>query len=156
MLFGCFWDCFVALWNTIQNGPNWCNQCKRLCHEVALEYFAKNAPDPPHWTLNSCFGVFHIVWVLLGPFRRLIKIGSKWAELVRLMQKFVPWNRVTTFYNERSWSTPLDSKLMFWCVLLCLGAFGMVSTPYKTRFTTGRTGAINAKVRAANSHRYFS
>ena len=22
------------------------------CHEVASEFFATNAPDPPHWTLN--------------------------------------------------------------------------------------------------------
>ena len=22
------------------------------------EHFATKAPDPPHWTLNSCFGVF--------------------------------------------------------------------------------------------------
>jgi len=23
------------------------------CHEFALEFFATNAPNPPHWTLNS-------------------------------------------------------------------------------------------------------
>ena len=28
-------------------------------HEVALEFFATNAPDPPNWTLNSCSGAFH-------------------------------------------------------------------------------------------------
>ena len=26
--------------------------CKRLFHEVALEFFTTNAPDPPHWTLT--------------------------------------------------------------------------------------------------------
>ena len=26
--------------------------------------FLKNAPDPPHWTLNSCFGVFSTLWML--------------------------------------------------------------------------------------------
>ena len=26
--------------------------CKRLCHEVASEFFAMNAPDPPYRTLN--------------------------------------------------------------------------------------------------------
>ena len=26
---------------------------------------ATNTPDPPHWTLNSCFGVFRIIWVHL-------------------------------------------------------------------------------------------
>ena len=62
MVFRCFWDCFVALRNTLQNGPNWCNQCKRSCHAVAMEYFTNNTPDPPHWTLNSCFGVFRSVW----------------------------------------------------------------------------------------------
>jgi len=154
--FGCFWDRFVALWNTIQNGPNWCNQCKRLCQAVVLEYFAKNAHDPPHWTLNSCFDMFRIVWAHLGPFCRRTKLDSKQAELVRLMQKFMPRNHVRTFHNECSWSNPLDSKLIFWCVLLCLGAFGTISMPYKTRFKMGRTGAINAKIRAANSHWNFS
>jgi len=105
-----------------------------------------NAPDLSYWTLNSCFDVFRTVWVLLGPFHRLTKLGSKWAELVRLMQKFVLRNCVRIFGNERSWSTPLDPKLIFWCILLCLGVFGTVSMPYKTRFKMGRTGGINAKV----------
>src|SRR6185436_18715827 len=47
--FGCIWDRLVALRNSVQNGPN---LCKSLCHEVALEFFATNTPDPPHWTLN--------------------------------------------------------------------------------------------------------
>ena len=28
--------------------------------------FATNAPDPPHWTLNSSIGLFHNVWVHFG------------------------------------------------------------------------------------------
>jgi len=28
-----------------------------------LEIFAMNAPDPHHWTLNSCFGAFLFVRV---------------------------------------------------------------------------------------------
>ena len=40
------------------------------------------------------------------------------------MQKFVPRSRVGIFHNERTQSTPLDSKLMFWCVLYYIGAFG--------------------------------
>ena len=35
------------------------------------------------------------------------------AELV---QMFVPRNRVRIFHNERTRSTPLDPKLMFWCI----------------------------------------
>ena len=148
-------------------------------------FFATNAPDPPHWTLNSCFGVFHCVWVHLGSFRNCMKLGAirgelmqlmqkfvtrshvgifcnectqstpldpklmfrcvhsisvhlgsfcncmnlvaKQTELVQLMQKFMPRNSIVIFHNQRTWSTPLDPKLMFWCVSLCLGAFGIVS-----------------------------
>jgi len=53
--FWCIWDRLVDLQNSMQNGPNW---CKSSCHEVASKFFAMNAPDPPHWTLNSCFGAF--------------------------------------------------------------------------------------------------
>src|SRR6185369_15824546 len=59
------------------------------------------------------------------------------------------WN----FCDERNRSTPLDSKLMFWCVLYYLDAFGTVWLPYKTRCKTGRSGA---KVRAMKSCRNFS
>ena len=40
-------------------------------------------------------------------------IPDCWAELV---QNFVPRSRVGIFRNERTRSTPLDTKLMFWCV----------------------------------------
>ena len=68
-----------------------------MCHEVALEFFATNAPDPPHWTLNSCFGEFRTIWVHSVPFDCLTKLGAKRAELV---QKFVPRSRVGIFCNE--------------------------------------------------------
>ena len=55
ILFWCIWDCSVVLQYSVQNGPSW---CKSSCHEVASEFFATSAPDQPHWTLNSCFGVF--------------------------------------------------------------------------------------------------
>ena len=44
----------------------------------------------------------------LGPFGCLTKLGAKQVELV---QKFVPRSRVGIFRNERTRSTPLDSKL---------------------------------------------
>ena len=94
-----------------------------------------NALDPRHWTLNSWFGAFHTIWVHLGPFRRLTKLGSKRAELVQLIQKFMPRSRVRIFGDERTRSTPLDPKLMVWHILYCLGAFGAVSSPYKTLLT---------------------
>src|SRR6185369_9499099 len=42
-----------------------------------------------------------------------MKLGAKRAELV---QKFVPQSRVGIFCNERTRSTRLDPKLMFWCI----------------------------------------
>jgi hypothetical protein len=49
------------------------------------------------------------------------------------MQKFVQRCLVRIFRNERSRSTPLDPKLIFWCVYFCLGAFGTVSLLHETR-----------------------
>ena len=96
------------------------------------------------------FWVFHTICVNLGPFGCLKKLGAKRAELV---QNFVPQSRIGIFRNECTRSTPLDPQLMFWCVSYCLGAFGTVRLPYKTRCKTGRT---NAKVCATKSHWNFS
>ena len=59
-----------------------------------------NAPNPPHWTLNSSFVVFLSVWVHLGLFCYGSKLNAKWAELVQLFQKFMPRSRVRFFHNE--------------------------------------------------------
>ena len=40
---------FGCLSKLVQNGPN---LCQSSCHEVASDFFASNAPYPPHWTLN--------------------------------------------------------------------------------------------------------
>jgi hypothetical protein len=84
-----------------------------------------------------------------GPFGCLTKLGAKRAELV---QKFVKRSRIGIFRNECTKSTPLDPKLMFWCISYYLCAFGTVWLPYETRCKTGRT---NVKVRATKSRRTF-
>jgi len=61
-----------------------------LCHEVVLEFIATKAPDPPHWTLNSCFGASHSVWVHFAMFCYNTKLGAKRVEQVQFMHKFVP------------------------------------------------------------------
>ena len=76
-------------------------------------FFPTNPPYPRHLVLNSCFGAFHSVWVHLGPFSYCTKLGAKWAELVQLMQKFMPQSCIGFFCNKRTWSTPLDPKLNF-------------------------------------------
>jgi len=105
-----------------------------------------NAPDPPYWTLNSCFVAFRTIWVHLGPFGCLTKLGAKRAELV---QKFVPRSRVGVFRDEHTRSTPFDPKLTFFCISYHLGAFWTVWLPYETRCKTGRT---SAKVYATKLH----
>ena len=82
-----------------------------------------NVPNPPHWNLNTCFGTFCTIWVHLGPFGCLTRLGAKWANLE---QKFVPRNRVEIFCNERTRSTLLDPKLMFWRILYYSGVFGTI------------------------------
>ena len=100
-------------------------------------------PKLMFWCISYYLGAF-------GSFGCLTKLGDKRAELV---QKFVPRGRVGIFRNERTRSTPLDPKLMFWCVSYYLGAFGTVWLPYDTRCKTGRT---SAKVRATKLRRNFS
>jgi hypothetical protein len=91
-----------------------------------VEIFRNKRSRSPHLILNSCFGAFRTRWVHLGPFCCLTKLISKQAELVQLMQKFVPWSRVRIFQNERTRSTPLYPKLMLWCVLYILDVFWTV------------------------------
>ena len=121
VMFECVWDRFVTELNSVQNGLNWCNLCKSLCHEVASDVFTMNTSNPPHWTLNSSFVEFLSVWVHLGLFCYGSKLSAKWAELVQLMQKFVPQSCVRSFRNERTWSTPLHPKLIFCCVFIVFG-----------------------------------
>ena len=59
-----------------------------------------NAPDPPHWTLNSCFGASRSVRVHFGLFHYRMKLVAKRVELVHLVQKIVPRSRVGIFGNK--------------------------------------------------------
>ena len=93
------------------------NQCKmgRTSAKVRAKklwriFTQRMHPIHPHWTLNWCFGAFHTIWVHLGPFGCVMKLGAKWSDLV---QKFVPRSRSGIFRNEGTRSTPLDPKLMF-------------------------------------------
>ena len=83
-----------------------------------------DTPDPPHWTQNYRFAAFHNIWVHLGPFGCLTKLGAKRAELV---QKFLPRCRVGIFNNERILSLHWTLNLWFRAfriILVHLGPFG--------------------------------
>jgi hypothetical protein len=66
--------------------------------------------------------VFQNIWVHSGPFGCLTELGAKQAELV---QKFMSRSRVGIFRNEHTRSTPLNPKLMVWCVSYYSGASGL-------------------------------
>ena len=53
---------------------------QKFFQEVALEFFATNATDAPHWTLNSCLWATRSVCVYLVIFRYYRKLGGKWVE----------------------------------------------------------------------------
>ena len=88
----------------------------QVCAMKSHQFFIMNTPDPPHWTLNACIGAFCSVWVYFGLFRYCMKLSAKQAELEQLMQKSVPRIRIGFFCSKSIRSTPLDPKLMFWCV----------------------------------------
>ena len=126
---------------------------QKFVPRIHVVIFATNTSDPPHLTINSFFGVLYSVWVHLGSFRNCMKLDAKQGELEQLMQKFVPQSRIGIFCDESTRSTPLDPKLMFWCVSYHLGVFGTIMLPYETR---GKTGRTSAKVRATKSRQNFS
>ena len=117
--------------------------------------FGSERTRSTHWTVNSCFGAFCSVWMHFGWFHYFMKLSAKRAELEQLMQKFVPRSRIRIFCSEPTRSTPLDPKLMFWCVLKCLDAFWVVLLLHKTRCKVGCNGSINAQVRGMKSHWNF-
>src|SRR6185312_8265803 len=97
--------------------------------------------------------MFCCVSYYLGAFRTVCCVTTLSSKRAKLVQKFVPRSHVGIFHNELTRSTPWDSKLMFWCVLYYLDAFGTIRLSYKTQCKTGRTCA---KVRVTKSRRNFS
>ena len=145
--FGCIRDRLVALRNSVQNGAE---LVQKFMPQSRVGIFRNERtrsnpldPKPTFWCVSYHSGAFRTIW---WPY----ELGAKRAELV---QKFVPQSRVGIFLNERTRSTPLDPKLMFWYVSYYLGAFGAVWLPYETRGKTGRTSAI---VRVTKSRQNFS
>ena len=130
---------------------------------INAQVYAENPPDPPHWTLNSCFGAFCSVWVhfvVFGCILDCFVTARNWMQsglkMVELMHKFVAWNRIGSFRNECTRYTQSDPKLLFLCVSYCLGAFGNLSLLHETLCKIGWTGSINAQVRAMQSPWNFS
>src|SRR6185312_17068559 len=95
-------------------------------------------PKLTFWSVSYRLGAFGTVWL---PYETRCKTGRTSAK-VRPMKSRRNLSQRTLRSNK------LDPKLMFWCVLYHLGAFGTVWLPYDTRCKTGRT---SANVRATKS-----
>ena len=151
-----FW---CVLYNLVASGPFGCLTklgAKRAelvqklvprCHDrIFRNERTRSTPLDPKlmfWCVSYYLGAHS------GLFGCLTKLVAKRAELV---QKLVPRSHDGIFRNKRTRSTPLDHKLMFWCISYYLGAFGTVWLPYETRCKTCRT---SAKVSATKSRRNF-
>ena len=154
-MFGSIWQCFVTTQNSVQKQIELVQLMQKFVPRTRIGIFATNAPDPPHWTLNSCFGASRSIWMHLAIFHYYTKLGAKRVELVQLMHKFVPGSRIWIFCNKHT-----DPP--HWILNTCIGAFRSVwvhldfSLPCEGRCKTVWTGAINAKVCATKSHWNFS
>ena len=109
------------------------NKCTR---SISLD------PKLTFWCVSYHLGAFSTVWL---PYETWCKTGRTSAKLRATKSR--------SNFSQRTRSNPLDPKLMFWCVLYHVGAFGTVWLPYETRCKTGRT---SAKVRATKSRQNFS
>ena len=149
VLFGCIRDHLVALRNSVQKQAELVQKfVPRSRVRIFCNERSRSIPLDPKL-------MFSCVSFRLGAFGTIIllhKLDAKCAKLVQLMRRFVPRCVVRNFRNKRSRSTPLESKLMFWCVSFHLGAFGTISLLHYTCCKTRQTGAINAKVRAMMSY----
>ena len=100
-------------------------------------------PKLMFWCVLFYLGTLRTVWL---HYETRCKTG-------RTSAKVRARSRIGIFRNECTQSTPLDPKLMFWCVFFYLSALRTVWLPYETRCKTGRT---SAKFRATKSRRNFS
>ena len=125
--FGTVWLPYKTLCKTGRSGA------KVRAMKSCRNFSQRTHPIHP---LNPCL-MFWCIFYYLVAFGIVCCVTTPSSKRAKLVQKFVPRSRVGFFRNERTRSTPLDSKLMFWCVLYYLGAFGTVWLPYKTRCKTG-------------------
>ena len=96
-------------------------------------------PKLTFWCVSYYLGAFVTVWL---PYETRCKTGRTSAKV-----------RATKSRRDEKRSTPLESKLTFWCISYHFGASRTVWLSYETRCKTGRT---TAKVRATKSRRNFS
>ena len=155
-MFGCIW--IVSLLQETRCNLGWTGaiSAKVRATKLRWNFLQQTHAVHPIWNLNSSLDEFRSVWVHLGMFRYCTKLVAILADLVQLIQQFLPRCLVEIFRNEHIWSIPLDPKLMFWCISWCLGAYGIVLLMHETWCRLCWTGATGAEVCATKLRRNFS
>ena len=124
--FGCIWNRFATSRKSVQIGQP--GAISAIVYATkSRQNFSK--PTLPIHTIDPKL-MFSCVSFHLGAFGTIMllhKLDAKHSKLVQLIQKFVPRCLIRNFRNERSRSTLLEPKLMFWCISFDLGAFGTIS-----------------------------
>jgi hypothetical protein len=108
------------------------------------EFFATNAPDPPHWTPNSCFGSFQTISLL-----HKLRCKTGWTGAINA--------QVRATQPRQKFFAMNASDPPHWTSISSFGAFRTVLLLSELWCKPGWTGAINAEVRATQSRRkYFA
>ena len=110
----------------------------KLCRNFRNKHTRSTPLDPKvtFWCVSFYFDAFGAVWL---PYETWFKTGRTSGKVRATKSR-------RNFRNKRTRNSPLDPKLMFWCISYHLGVFSTVWLPYETRWKMGRT---SAKVRAA-------
>jgi hypothetical protein len=109
-------SCFGAFWTVwlLQKSRCKAGRTGAINAQVRLTKSRPNFSQRTH-PIHSIGPITHVL-SRFGPFCYCRKVDAKLAELVPLTHKFAKQSRVRIFCSERTRSTPLDPKLMFWDV----------------------------------------
>jgi len=104
------------------------------CHEVELDFFAKNMPDPLHWTQNSYFERFRTILLLNESWCKTSRTGAINTQVhaTSCVGVFAPNAPHSLHCTQNS----------------CFGGVPTIFVTALNLFKMDWTGAINAQVHA--------
>jgi hypothetical protein len=119
--------------------------------QVCWTKLRRNLSQRTHW-IHS-IGPKTNVLGRFGPFRYCRKVDAKLAGLVPLTHKFAKRGYVGIFCNERTRSTPLDPKLMFWGISdhFITAQILMQNWPNLRHYRTSLLNEVASKFSATNA-----
>ena len=120
---------FVTVWLPYQTRcKTGRTSAKVRATQARRNFFKEHARSTPldrklmFWYVSFYLGTFVTIWL---PYETRRKMGRTRAKVLATKSR-------RNFRKKRTRSTPLDPKLMFWCVSYYLAAFGTVWLPYGT------------------------